>query len=89
MPAFDLETFAENGILRESTVREAFASLDWEKYRDKTVHVRGCGQITIPTWAYLMAAAYLSQVAKRITFGEDRNPMPIFTRKQAQQHIES
>jgi hypothetical protein len=88
MPAFDLETFAENGVLRESTVRKAFASLDWERFRNKTVHVRGCGQIPIPTWAYLMAAAYLSQVAKRITFGEDRNPMPIFTRDQAQEQIQ-
>jgi hypothetical protein len=89
MPAFDLETFAENGILRENSVREAFASFDWEKYRNKTVHIRGCAQIAIPTWAFVMATAYLSQVAKRITFGEDRDPMPIFAREQAQEQTQS
>ena len=80
MPHFDLETFAENGILREQTVREAFDRHDWEQYRDKTVHVRGCGNILVPTWAYLMTAAYLSQVARRITFGEEQSPMAIFAR---------
>ena len=78
MPAFDLDTFAEGGILREKTVREAFATHDWEQYRGKTVHIRGCGQTTFPTWAFLMAAAHLALVARRITFGEDRSPMEIF-----------
>ena len=80
MPQFDLETFAENGILREQTVRTAFERHDWEQYRDKTVHVRGCGNILVPTWAYLMIAAYLSQVARRITFGEEQKPISIFAK---------
>ena len=78
MPAFDLDMFAEDGIIREKTVREAFAAHDWEQYRGKTVHVRGCGKAPFPTWAYLMLAAHLAHVAKRITFGEERSPMLIF-----------
>ncbi len=78
MPAFDLDDFAEGGVLREKSVREAFETYDWEQYRGKTVHIRGCGKATFPTWAYLMAAAHLALVAKRITFGEDRSPMEIF-----------
>ena len=80
MPLFDLETFAEEGVLREQSVREAFAHHDWEQYRDKTVHVRGCGQILVPTWAYLMTAAYLAQVARKLTFGEEQSPMLLFER---------
>ena len=86
MPQFDLESFADNGILREQAVREAFARHDWEQYRDKTVHVRGCGNIVVPTWAYLMAAAYLSQVARRITFGEEKSPLPIFVKPESNSH---
>jgi hypothetical protein len=82
MPQFDLESFAENGLLREKSVREAFASHDWEQYRDKTVHIRGCGNILVPTWAYLMMASYLSQYAHRITFGEEQSPMSIFVRSE-------
>ena len=89
MPAFDLDTFAEDGILREATVRAAFASLNWEQYRGKTVHIRGCGKAMIPTWAYLMAAAHLAQVAKKITFGEDRSPMLIFIPEEFAKQIES
>lgn len=82
MPLFDLETFAENGILRESTLRAAFATIDWERYRDKSVHVRGCGNVTVPTWAYLMTAAHLSQVARKITYGEEMKPIPVFDRSE-------
>ena len=88
MPAFDLDTFAEEGILREATVRAAFDSLNWEQYRGKTVHIRGCGKATVPTWAYLMAAAHLAQVAKRITFGEDQSPMLIFVPEEFKKQIE-
>ena len=80
MPLFDLEAFADGGILREQKVREAFATYDWEQYRGKTVHVRGCGQTPVPTWAYLMTAAHLAQVARKITFGEEQSPMAIFVR---------
>ncbi|MBI3871745.1 MAG: DUF2480 family protein [candidate division Zixibacteria bacterium] len=80
MPLFDIESFADGGILCEAEVRTKFAAWDWEQYRDKTVHVRGCGQIIVPTWAYLMAAAHLGRVAKKITFGEEQSPMPIFTK---------
>ena len=89
MPAFDLDTFADNGILRETSVRAAFADLDWEQYRGKTVHIRGCGKTMVPTWAYLMAAAHLALVAKRITFGEDRSPMSIFVPDEFKKQIES
>lgn len=85
MPLFDLESFAENGILREKTLREAFAQMDWEKYRDKSVHVRGCGQVAIPTWAYLMTAAQLALVARKITYGEEMSPIPVFVRPAAGQ----
>ncbi len=87
MPLFNLESFAENGILRESTLRSVFQSMDWEQFRDKSVHVRGCGQVMIPTWAYLMTAAYLSQVARKITYGEEQMPIPVFVRKDVKEQI--
>jgi hypothetical protein len=80
VPRFDFDAFAEGGVIRETKVREAFAQIEWEVYRDKTVHIQGCSPVVIPTWAYLMAAANLSQVARKITFGEDSHPMLIFSR---------
>lgn len=89
MPLFDLESFAENGILREATLRSEFQTLDWEQFRDKSVHVRGCGQVTIPTWAYLMTAAYLSQVARKITYGEEQMPIPVFVRSEVEEQMKN
>ncbi len=77
MPLFDLEQFARDGMLREESVRAAFADWDWEQYRGKTVHIRGCGATPIPTWVYLMCAARLGRTARRITFGEEKSPMMI------------
>jgi len=80
MPQFDLEEFADGGLLREQSFREKLDAHDWEQYRDKTVHIRGCGEMIVPTWAYLMSASRLGRVAKRITFGEEQSPMVVFKR---------
>lgn len=80
MPVFDLQEFAVDGIIREQALRDAFAHYNWESLRDKSVHLRGCGEITVPSWAYIMAAAHIAPVARRLTFGEEQAPMPIFTR---------
>ena len=80
MPIFDLGEFAIEGIIRERNLRDAFARYNWEGLRGKSVHMRGCGEITVPTWAYLMAAAYISQVARKISYGEEQSPIPIFDR---------
>jgi hypothetical protein len=77
MPVFDLQEFAIDGIIREQTLREAFAHYNWETLRGKTVHLRGCSEITVPSWAYIMAAAHIARVARKVTFGEEQNPIPI------------
>jgi hypothetical protein len=77
MPVFDLQEFAVDGIIREQTLRDAFARYNWETLRGKTVHIRGCGEIAVPSWAYIMAAAYIARVARKISFGEEQSPIPI------------
>ncbi len=77
MPVFDIQEFAVDGIIREQFLRDAFLHYNWEALRDKTVHIRGCGEITVPNWAYVMAAAYIARVAGKITFGEEQAPIPI------------
>jgi hypothetical protein len=77
MPVFDLQEFAVDGMIREHILRDAFAHYNWESLRNKTVHIRGCGEITVPSWAYIMAAAHLARVARKITFGEEQCPIPI------------
>ena len=78
MPIFDLQEFAIDGIIRERNLRDAFAHYNWESLRGKSVHIRGCGEITVPTWAYVMAGAYIARVAQKISYGEESSPIPVF-----------
>jgi len=80
MPLFDLEQFSDNGMLREESFRRQLDAHDWEQYRGKSVHIRGCGSMPVPTWAYLMTAAKLGTVARKITFGEEQAPLVVFQR---------
>jgi hypothetical protein len=80
MPIFDLQEFAVEGIIRERNLRDAFARYNWDSLRGKSVHIRGCGEIAVPTWAYIMAAAHIAQVAKKISYGEEQAPIPVFER---------
>ena len=44
--------------------------IDWKKYQDQKVIIKGCSKATVPTWAYLIITANLTKYAKRIYFGE-------------------
>ena len=43
--------------------------------------IKGCAQVTIPTWAYLIIVSNLSQHADRIYFGESCSAVQIFRRE--------
>ena len=73
-------TFLDDGILRERVFRQKVADIDWSQYSDKRVLIKGCSEVPIPTWAYLILTAELSQHVQRIYFGELRSAVKIFTK---------
>lgn len=80
MEVFEMESLAENGIIREDAFRESVEKLDWGRFTGKEVLLRGCGSTPVPLWAYLVVAARLAQHAQSLYFGETREPTPIFKR---------
>ena len=54
--------------------------MDFDKFADQKVIIKGCAGVTVPTWAYLILVAQLSQVADKIYFGEPRYAVKIFNR---------
>lgn len=76
----DISDFLDEGILREKSFRDKIAAIDWEQYRDQKVILKGCGDIPIPTWAYLIIATHLTPYAKRIFWGEPCSTVPIYVR---------
>ena len=66
--------------MKEKVFREKVATIDWSQYADKRVLIKGCSEVPIPTWAFLILTAQLAQYVERIYFGELRSAVKIFTR---------
>ena len=80
METIFLNDFLDGGILKEKVFREKVATIDWSQYADKRVLIKGCSEVPIPTWAFLILTAHLAQYVERIYFGELRSAVKIFTR---------
>jgi len=81
METIYLNDFLDDGILREKIFREKISKIDWSQYSDKRVLIKGCSEVPIPTWAYLIITAELAQFVKRIYFGELRSAIKVFVKE--------
>jgi hypothetical protein len=55
--------------------------LDLEKYRDQRIVIKGCGDIEVPTSAFVQITAKMTGVVKSIMYGEPCSTVPIYKRK--------
>jgi hypothetical protein len=81
METIYLNDFLDDGILKEKIFRKKVANINWSQYSDKRVLIKGCSEVPIPTWAYLILTAELAQFVKRIYFGELRSAVKIFIKE--------
>lgn len=56
-------------ILKEKDFREKVAAIDVEDYRDAYVYVYNSADAIVPLWAYFLITAKLTEVTKKIVFG--------------------
>jgi hypothetical protein len=75
-----MDDFLDGGILKEKSFRKQVAEIDWSQYKGDRVLVRGCSEVPVPTWAYLILTVQLAQFVDRIYFGELRSAVKIFVR---------
>lgn len=74
--------FGDAATLEATLFARAIENIDLEKFRDQRVVVKGCGDIPVPTAAYVDITSRLSKVAKSIMYGEPCSTVPIFKRKE-------
>jgi len=80
METLFLEDFLDDGIIKENLFRKKIDNYNWEKFSNKKVLIKGCAQVPIPTWAYLIITAKLTCYASSIFFGESCSAIKIFKR---------
>lgn len=81
---FNLEDYYHNGprkmidikvvlfmglILKEKDFRDWTKTHDWEQYRNCNVHITCSADAIIPTWAYMLIASKLNNIAHFYIFG--------------------
>lgn len=60
---------------------KALSRIDFSKYANERVVVKGCGEIDIPISAYVEITNLLTPIVKSIMFGEPCSTVPVFKRK--------
>ena len=80
METIHLDDFLHEGVIREKKFREKVSEIDWTQYRGKRVLLRGCADVPVPTWAFLIITAHLAEYVERIYFGELRSAVKIFVK---------
>jgi hypothetical protein len=64
--------------LETSLYQEILPTLDYSKYQDKPVILKGCSKKPVPESAYIMAIQKLQPLAKSIMYGEACSAVPLF-----------
>ena len=73
-----LDDFLENGIISEKHFRNKVEEINWKEYEGLKVLIKGCSSTPVPTWAYLILTANLSQNASEILYGAPCSAIKIF-----------
>ena len=60
---------------------EILPNLDYSKYENKPVIIKGCAKKPVPISAYVAAAQYLQPFAKSIMYGEACSAVPLYKKK--------
>lgn len=67
--------------LEERLLLDALNTVDWQRYRDAKVLVKGCSNVEVPPSVYAEATRRLRPVAQSIMYGEACSAVPVFKRK--------
>ena len=67
--------------LETSLYQEFLSAIDYSKYQDKPVIIKGCSKKPVPESAYILAVQKLQPFAKSIMYGEACSAVPLFKRK--------
>jgi hypothetical protein len=65
-------------MLEMTLFDEVFTKIDWSKYENQKVVVKGCSDFDVPTYAYGKVCQKLQETAKFIMYGEPCSYVPVY-----------
>lgn len=74
----DPQEFAVDGMFREADFKRIVEEYDWARFSGKSVLIKGCGDIIVPPWAYMVITARLVTIARAVRFGNEHDNALIF-----------
>lgn len=72
--------FGNRSVLLSQIYQDALDKVNWEKFKDVKVVIKGCSDLHVPESAYLTAAARLRPLAASILYGEPCSTVPLYKR---------
>lgn len=83
----DLKDFLfQEMILREKDFRDKVAEINIEEYKDAYIYIYNSADAIVPLWAYFLLTAKLTDVAKKIVFGDREDLEVILMHNAIQTH---
>jgi hypothetical protein len=80
-PVARLVIFGSLQELERELFKNALEKVDWHKYKDAKVVIKGCSKVEVPVSAYVEATNKLRALASSIMFGEPCSTVPVFKKK--------
>lgn len=79
--------FGDLEALEQALVQDAIAKINPEDYVEAKVVIKGCGQIPVPTFAYVEIMQKLLPVVSSIMYGEPCSTVPIYKKPKEKQPL--
>jgi len=70
--------------LENQIFRDALNAIDYERYRDAKIVIKGCSKVNVPVAVYVEATNRLKPFAMSIMFGEPCSTVPLYKKPKQQ-----
>lgn len=77
-PFANMLVFGNLNDLENALFQQALAAIDLNEYKDQRIVIKGCGDIPVPTAAYVEITRLFRPIAKSIMYGEPCSTVPLY-----------
>ena len=70
-------------VLETALFHDVLSKIEWSKFKDEKVVVKGCSKVLVPTAVYVEVARELQPVVASLMFGEPCSTVPLYKRPKA------